>query len=178
MEVASFRGKPFWCAPLLLQISHKTAFIEGHFILWSSSAENSVGLLHRDCSIHIERECLVLSIFAKLGYFVRQICFLLFLYYSDLLYKSMPGLCLIISRAARYLPKPALNNIPSLLCILRSLWLKQRKEIFYLTAAENCGIRRPLHLVWMSLTKRFVHKLFENFGAGFGAYWQWLWLSL
>ena len=25
----------------------------------------------------------------------------------------MPGLCLIISRAARYLPNPALNNIPS-----------------------------------------------------------------
>ena len=32
---------------------------------------------------------------------------------ADLLYKSVPGLCLIISRAARYLPKPALNNIPS-----------------------------------------------------------------
>ena len=33
---------------------------------------------------------------------------------TDLLYKSVLGLCLIISRAARYLPKPALNNIPSL----------------------------------------------------------------
>ena len=33
---------------------------------------------------------------------------------ADLLYKSVPGLCLIISRAARYLPNPALHNIPSL----------------------------------------------------------------
>ena len=33
---------------------------------------------------------------------------------ADLLYKSVPGLCLIISRAARYLPNPALNNILSL----------------------------------------------------------------
>ena len=149
MEVASFRGKPFWCAPLLLQISHKTAFIEGHFILWSSSAENSVGLLHRDCSIHIERECLVLSIFAKLGYFVRQICFLLFLYYSDLLYKSMPGLCLIISRAARYLQKPALNNIPSLLCILRSLWsVDSTLAIFFLSVVCQFSVTRWLDYVF------------------------------
>ena len=42
---------------------------------------------------------------------------------ADLLYKSVPGLCLIISRAAIYLPKPALNNILSLLCILQSLWM-------------------------------------------------------
>ena len=33
---------------------------------------------------------------------------------ADLLYKSVPGLCINISRAARYLPKPVLNNIPSL----------------------------------------------------------------
>ena len=33
---------------------------------------------------------------------------------AGLLYKSMPGLCLIMSRAAKYLPNPALNNIPSL----------------------------------------------------------------
>ena len=33
---------------------------------------------------------------------------------ADLFYKSVPGLCLIISRAARYLPKSALNNVPSL----------------------------------------------------------------
>ena len=40
---------------------------------------------------------------------------------ADLLYKSVPGLCLIISRAARYLPKPALNNIPSL-CVYYNLY--------------------------------------------------------
>ena len=33
---------------------------------------------------------------------------------ADLIYESMPRLCLIIPRAARYLPKRALNNIPSL----------------------------------------------------------------
>ena len=44
-----------------------------------------MGLLkyHRDHSIHIERECLAVSTFAKLGCFVRQICFLLLLYYSN-----------------------------------------------------------------------------------------------
>ena len=40
---------------------------------------------------------------------------------ADLLYKSMPGLCLIISGVARYLPKPALNNIPSL-CVYYNLY--------------------------------------------------------
>ena len=40
---------------------------------------------------------------------------------ADLLYKSMPGLCLIISGVARYLPKPALNNIPSL-CVYYDLY--------------------------------------------------------
>ena len=40
---------------------------------------------------------------------------------ADLLYKSMPGLCLIISRAARYLPKPALNNILSL-CVYYNIY--------------------------------------------------------
>ena len=83
---------------------------------------------HRDRSIYIERECLAVSTFARLGYFVRQICFYYFFttqilgaVAADLLYKSVLGLCLIISRAARYLPKLALNNILSLLCILRSL---------------------------------------------------------
>ena len=40
---------------------------------------------------------------------------------ADLFYKSVPGLCLIISRAARYLPKLALNNIPSL-CVYYDLY--------------------------------------------------------
>ena len=40
---------------------------------------------------------------------------------ANLLYKSVLGLCLIISRAARYLPKPALNNIPSL-CVCCNFW--------------------------------------------------------
>ena len=39
---------------------------------------------------------------------------------ADLLYKSMLGLCLIISRAASYLPKLALNNIPAL-CVYYDL---------------------------------------------------------
>ena len=33
---------------------------------------------HRDCSIHIERECLAVFTFAKLGCFLRQICFFIF----------------------------------------------------------------------------------------------------
>ena len=40
---------------------------------------------------------------------------------AGLLYKSVLGLCLNISRAARYLPKPALNNIPSL-CVNYDLY--------------------------------------------------------
>ena len=40
-------------------------------------------LSHRDRGIHIERECLAVFTFAKPGCFVRQICFLLFLYYSN-----------------------------------------------------------------------------------------------
>ena len=48
---------------------------------------------------------------------------------ADLLHKSVPGLCLIISRTARYLPKLALNNILSLLCILRSLWCYPTTEV-------------------------------------------------
>ena len=40
---------------------------------------------------------------------------------ADLLYKSVLGLCLIISRAAKFLPKPALNKIPSL-CVFRNLY--------------------------------------------------------
>ena len=67
--------------------------------------------------------------FAKLGCFVRPICLsyyflttqILGAVAADLLYKSVLGLCLIISRAARYLPKPALNNIPSL-CVYYNLY--------------------------------------------------------
>ena len=40
---------------------------------------------------------------------------------ADLLYKSVPGPCLIISRATWYLPKPALYNIPSL-CVYYDLY--------------------------------------------------------
>ena len=40
---------------------------------------------------------------------------------AHLLYQSVPGLCLIISRAARYLLKPVLNNIPSL-CVYYNLY--------------------------------------------------------
>ena len=81
-----------------------------------------ISICHRYRCIHIERECLAVSTFAKLGYFVSIklffYCFfttqILGAVAAELLYKSMPGLCLIISRAARYLPNPALNNIPSL----------------------------------------------------------------
>ena len=86
---------------------------------------------HRDSSIHLERECLAVFSFAKLGCFVRLIC--LFFYYffttqilgavaADLIYKSVPGLCLIISRAARFLLKLALNNILSL-CVYYNLYV-------------------------------------------------------
>ena len=44
---------------------------------------HTVKLTQRVRSIHIERECLAVFTFAKLGCFVRQICFLLFLYYSN-----------------------------------------------------------------------------------------------
>ena len=40
---------------------------------------------------------------------------------ADLIYKSVLGLCLIITRAARYLPKPTLNIIPSL-CLYYDLY--------------------------------------------------------
>ena len=61
-------------------------------------------------------------IFAKLACFVKQNKTYLYSFSTqnlgavaaDLLYKSMPGLCLIISRAATYLPKPTLNNFSSL----------------------------------------------------------------
>ena len=86
-------------------------------------------LIHRDRCRHIERECLAVSTLAKLGCFVRQIFFYYFFtaqilgaVAADLLHKYVPGLYLIISRAARYLPKLALNSILSLLCILQSLW--------------------------------------------------------
>ena len=46
---------------------------------------------------------------------------------ADLLHKSVLGLCLIISRAARYLPKPALNKIPSL-CVYNNLYGSAQEE--------------------------------------------------
>ena len=96
---------------------------------------------HRDYSIHIERECLAVSTFAKLGYFVRQFFYffttpILGAVAADLLYKSVPGLCLIISRAARYLPKPALNNIPSL-CVYNDLYGPN-------LGLQDCRLRRIL----------------------------------
>ena len=76
-----------------------------------------ITLDHRDRSIHIERDGLAVLLLLSLAvlkknyhyFFTNQI---LGAVAADLLYKSMPGLCLIISRAARYLPKPVLNNIP------------------------------------------------------------------
>ena len=69
--------------------------------------------------------------FAKIGCFVKQNKTKTYFYFfttqnlgavaADLLYKSVLGLCLIISRAARYLPKPALSNIPSL-CVYYDLY--------------------------------------------------------
>ena len=61
---------------------------------------------------------------------------------ADLLYKSVPGLCLIISRAARYLPNPAQNKIPSL-CVyynlydFKSLWLVNLR--FYILLITRFG---------------------------------------
>ena len=74
-----------------------------------------LGSIHIDHSIHIERECWTVL----LVLFVKQTKYIFYLsttqnlgaVAADLLYKSVPGLCPIISRAARYLPKPALNNI-------------------------------------------------------------------
>ena len=64
---------------------------------------------HRDRSTHIQRECLAVFTFAKPGCFVKHIKYFYFFttqilgaVAADLLYKSVPGLCLIISRAARY----------------------------------------------------------------------------
>ena len=83
--------------------------------------------LRRDCSIHKDIECLAVFTFTKLGCFVNKPKYFYFfttqnlgVVPADLLYKSVPWLCLIISRAARYLPKPALNNIPSL-CVFYDL---------------------------------------------------------
>ena len=64
--------------------------------------------------------------FAKLGCFVKKYFYFfnaqnLGAVAADLLYKSMSGLCLMISRAARCQPKPALNNNPSL-CVYYDLY--------------------------------------------------------
>ena len=56
---------------------------------------------------------------------------------ADLLYKCVLGLCLIISRAAKYLPKPALNNIPSLCAYY---------DLYGYTALDN-SVRRCLVLM-------------------------------
>ena len=111
-------------------------------------------------------------VFAKLGCFVKQskkYFYFLFLYYSKfrcsgnwLILKSGPELCLIISRAARYLPKQALNNIPSLCVyydhqkgqwknwIKLTHWLELRDELLLcpllLVAPEWNGARND-HLV-------------------------------
>ena len=69
--------------------------------------------VHRNRGIHIERECLAV-LWNKQKYFYFFTSQIFGAVAADLLYKSLPGLCLIISRAARYLPKSALNNIPSL----------------------------------------------------------------
>ena len=88
-------------------------------------------------------------VFAKLGCFVKQskkYFYFLFLYYSKfrcsgswLTLKSVPELCLIISRAARYLPKQALNNIPSL-CVYYDLYVTEIVNI--LRIWEKCIIPR------------------------------------
>ena len=73
---------------------------------------------------------------------------------ADLLYKSVPGLCLIISRAARYLPMPALNNILSLLCRLWSLWLRY---IWFLSKLGNhFKVKLGLHLVVGSIANLYL----------------------
>ena len=65
--------------------------------------------LHRDRSKTIENGCFTI---AKLGCLVKQNKKYFYFFTTqnlgavaaDLLYKSVPGLCLIFSRAARYLP--------------------------------------------------------------------------
>ena len=78
-------------------------------------------IIDGDRSIHIERECLGCFYFCKAWLFCKTSKKYFYFFTTqnigavaaDLLYKSVLGLCLIISRAARYLPKLALNNIPS-----------------------------------------------------------------
>ena len=83
--------------------------------------------MHRDCSIHIERECLAVLLLPRLEFCKTKKYFYFFITQNfgavaaDLLFKSVLELCLIISRAAIYLPKPALNNIPSL-CVHLDLY--------------------------------------------------------
>ena len=45
-------------------------------LVWQPS--NMKRLKHRDLSLHIEIECLAVAAFAKLGCFVRQICFYIY----------------------------------------------------------------------------------------------------
>ena len=98
--------------------------------------------------IHIERECLDVLLLLSLAVLQNKQKIFLFLYYSnlgavaaDLLYKSVLGLCLIISRAARYLPKLALSNLPSV-CVYNDLygWSIQR-PLIYLHSRYNQGLR-------------------------------------
>ena len=107
---------------------------------------DSICWSHRDCSIHIERECLDVLLLLSLAVLQNKQKIFLFLYYSnlgavaaDLLYKSVLGLCLIISRAARYLPKPALSNLPSV-CVYNDLydWSIQQ-PLIYLHSRYNQG---------------------------------------
>ena len=87
--------------------------------------------------------------FAKLGCFVKQNKYFYFFtsqnlcaVAADLLYKSVLGLCLIISRAARYLPKLALNNSPSL-CV--------HFNLYDIKSFQNLSKDRP----WRSL---YIHR--------------------
>ena len=120
-------------------------------------------MFHRDRSKHIERECLDVFTFAKFGCFVRPIC--LFYYFfttqilgavaADLLYKSVPGLCLIFSRAARYPPKPALNNIISL-CVYYDLYVMYTQKL-NLNAFEFASAQSPFLKKWANPGLYFIY---------------------
>ena len=96
------------------------------FTVAMSSFLFQVGLIHRYCSVHIEWKCLAILLLLSFCETKQNIFYFfttqnLGAVATDLLYKSVLGLCLMISRAARYLPKPALNNIPSL-CVYCDLY--------------------------------------------------------
>ena len=84
---------------------------------------------------------------------------------ADLHYKSVPGLSLIISRAARYLPKPALNNIPSV-CVYYDLYGEMPLTVSRLTGLDSVAVLLPLTMHVRVLLYPIHNELFHQTQEG------------